>query len=118
MTLQHVSLEVRRGDVPAELAFWRLLGFREVEPPGSLGERTAWVQRGGTQVHLLIDEDPVVPPSGHAAVVAEDFDATLAALREAGHGAEERTRHWGEPRAFTRSPAGHRVEVMAAPPPG
>jgi catechol 2,3-dioxygenase-like lactoylglutathione lyase family enzyme len=117
VTLQHVSLEVRPGDVPAELAFWRLLGFTPVEPPGSLGERSAWVQRGATQVHLLLDDEPVVPPSGHAAVVAEDFDATLAALRRAGHEAEERARHWGAARAFTRSPAGHRVEVMAAPPP-
>jgi catechol 2,3-dioxygenase-like lactoylglutathione lyase family enzyme len=117
MTLQHVSLEVRRADVPAELAFWRLLGFAEVEPPGTLGERSAWVQRGPTQVHLLFAEEPVVPPSGHAAVVAEDFDATLAALRDAGHEAEERARHWGAARAFARTPAGHRVEVMAAPPP-
>jgi catechol 2,3-dioxygenase-like lactoylglutathione lyase family enzyme len=117
VTLQHVSLEVRPDDVPAELAFWRLLGFAEVEPPGTLGERSAWLQRGATQVHLLFAEDPVVPPSGHAAVVAEEFDATLAALRDAGHEAEERTRHWGAARAFARTPAGHRVEVMAAPPP-
>jgi catechol 2,3-dioxygenase-like lactoylglutathione lyase family enzyme len=117
VTLQHVSLELREADVPAELRFWALLGFNPVDPPGSLGERSAWVQRDGTQIHLMFTEEPVVPPSGHAAVVAEDFDATLAALRGAGHEPEERARHWGAPRAFTRSPAGHRVEVMAAPPP-
>ena len=116
MTLQHVSLEVAPRDVPAELDFWRLLGFAPVEPPGSLGERSAWVQRGATQVHLLFDEAPVVPPSGHTAVVAEDFDGTLAALRGAGHEVQERARHWGGARAYTRTPAGHLVEVMAAPP--
>ena len=84
MTLQHVSLEVRRDAVPAEVEFWALLGFTPVEPAGTLAEVAAWVQRGATQIHLLFDEEPVVPPSGHAAVVAEDFDATIAALREAG----------------------------------
>src|SRR3954471_12600773 len=59
VTLQHVSLEVRPGDVDAELAFWALLAFTPVEPPGSLGERSAWVQRGATQIHLLLDDEPV-----------------------------------------------------------
>jgi catechol 2,3-dioxygenase-like lactoylglutathione lyase family enzyme len=117
MTLQHVSLEVRREDVEGEMRFWGLLGFAPVEPPGTLGERSAWVQRGATQIHLLFADAPVVPPEGHAAVVAQDFDAALAALRDAGLEPEEHTRHWGAPRAFVRSPAGHRVEVMAEPPP-
>ena len=117
MTLQHVSLEVARADVPDEQRFWALLGFEPVEPPGTLGERSAWVQRAGTQIHLLFAESPVVPPSGHAAVVAEDFEATLSSLRDAGFEPQERTRHWGEPRAFVHTPAGHVVEVMAAPPP-
>lgn len=116
MTLQHVSLEVRRADVPGELRFWALLGFEEVAPAGTLAEVAAWVQRSSTQIHLLFDDDPVVPPSGHTAVVAEDFDAAVAALRGAGFTPEERTRHWGAARAFVRTPAGHVVEVMAAPP--
>ena len=118
MTLQHVSLEVRRDDVPAELRFWALLGFAAVEPPGTLGERSAWTQRGATQIHLVFADAPAVPTSGHTAVVAEDYAATLAALEEAGHRTEERARHWGAARAFVRTPAGHLVEVMAAPPPG
>jgi catechol 2,3-dioxygenase-like lactoylglutathione lyase family enzyme len=117
MTLQHVSLEVAPADVPAELEFWSLLGFAQVEPPGTLAEVAAWVQRGATQIHLFFADDPVVPPSGHAAVVAEDFDATVAALREAGFDPRERTRHWGAARAFVHSPAGHTVELMAEPPP-
>jgi catechol 2,3-dioxygenase-like lactoylglutathione lyase family enzyme len=117
VTLQHVSLELRRDEVPAELGFWSLLGFTQVEPAGTIGEIAAWVQRDATQIHLLFAEDPVVPPSGHSAVVAEDFDATLAALREAGFTPEEHTRHWGAARAFVHSPAGHLVEVMAEPPP-
>ena len=83
--LQHVSLETRPADVDAMLAFLALLGFERVEPPGSLRETGAWAERAGTQVHLLFADDPVVPPSGHAAVVVDDYDATLARLRAAGH---------------------------------
>ncbi|HEU4976105.1 MAG TPA: VOC family protein [Baekduia sp.] len=116
MTLQHASLETRPADVEAEVAFWALLGFARVEPPGTLGERSAWVQAGATQIHLLFADEPVVPASGHVAVVCADYDATTAALRAAGFDVEERTHHWGAARCFTRSPGGHRVEVMAAPP--
>jgi len=115
--LQHVALETRPADVRDALAFWALLGFEQVEAPPSLRERAVWVQRGGTQVHLLLTESPVVPSSGHAAVVVDDYDATVAALRAAGHRAEPRAEHRGVPRTFATAPTGHRVEVMSAPPP-
>jgi catechol 2,3-dioxygenase-like lactoylglutathione lyase family enzyme len=115
--LQHVALETRRDDVDAALAFWTLLGFERVEAPPTLRERAVWLQHTGTQVHLLLSEAPVVPPSGHAAVVVDDYDATVAALRAAGHPAEPRTEHWGAPRTVATDPSGHRVEVMSAPPP-
>ena len=114
--IQHVALEVREADGEAEAAFWALLNFAEVRPPESLASRARWVERDGTQVHLLWKEDPVVPPAGHVAVVCPDHDATLDRLRAAGFTPEPRAEHWGAPRAFVRSPAGHRVEVMAAPP--
>jgi hypothetical protein len=37
-------------------------------------------------------------------------------LEAAGFPVEPRPRHWGAARAFVRSPGGHRVEIMAAPP--
>jgi catechol 2,3-dioxygenase-like lactoylglutathione lyase family enzyme len=114
--LQHVALETREQDVEASIAFWALLGFEVVEVPPGLAGRTHWVQRGSTQIHLLLTDDPVVPPAGHAAVVAEDYDATLAALRAAGHPVDDHPQHWGVPRAFVTSPSGHSVEVMSAPP--
>jgi catechol 2,3-dioxygenase-like lactoylglutathione lyase family enzyme len=111
--IQHAALEVRREDVPACERFWGLLGFEPVAPPPALADRTAWVQRGEQQIHLLFAEDPVIAPQGHVAVVAEDYDATLAALRGWGFAPEPRAQHWGSPRCFVRCPAGHRVEVMA-----
>ena len=115
--VQHVSLEVRREQVEECVAFWRLLGFEPVEPPATLRDRAAWVERGGTHVHLMYVDDPVVPPRGHVAVVAPDYDTAIAALRNAGFDPEARTQHWGVPRSFVLDPAGHRVEVMASPPP-
>jgi catechol 2,3-dioxygenase-like lactoylglutathione lyase family enzyme len=115
--LQHVSVETRPGDVDACVRFYELLGFRRVEPPGSLADRATWVERDGTQVHLMRVDDPVAPPQGHAAVVAPDYERALDALRAAGFDPEPRREHWGAPRSFVRDPAGHRVEIMAAPPP-
>jgi catechol 2,3-dioxygenase-like lactoylglutathione lyase family enzyme len=114
--VQHVSLESRRGDGDALVAFFALLGFTEVDPPPALRERARWLQAGDTQVHLLWADDPVVMPQGHIAVVAADYDATLDRLRDAGFEPEPRTEHWGAPRSYVRSPGGHRVELMASPP--
>jgi catechol 2,3-dioxygenase-like lactoylglutathione lyase family enzyme len=114
--LQHVTIEVTHSEVDACLDFYALLGFQQVEPPDSLAGRAAWVERNGTQVHLMPVEDPVVPPSGHHAVLLTDYDGTLAALRDAGFEPEPRKEHWGAARSFVRNPAGHRVELMAGSP--
>jgi catechol 2,3-dioxygenase-like lactoylglutathione lyase family enzyme len=114
--LQHVALETKEEDVEDAVAFWELLGFMRVDPPSSLADATTWLERKGTQIHLLYSDDPVAPPQGHPAVVVEDFDTAYAAIESAGHPIERRREHWGEPRAFATAPSGHRVELMAAPP--
>ena len=116
MTLQHVTVELREADARAEVEFWKLLGFERVEPPPPLNEIAIWVQREGTQIHFLFTDEPVVPRGGHVAVVAEDFDATFAALADAGLDPEEHRRPWGAARAFVHTPGGHLVEFMAEPP--
>lgn len=115
--LQHVSIEVRSEDVEACVRFYGLIGFEQVEPPATLRDRATWVQRGPTQVHLMLADDPVVPPSGHHAVEVDDYERTLAALRDAGFDPEARQEHWGCARSFVRNPAGHRVELMECAPP-
>ena len=114
--IQHVALEVSRDQVDACVEFYELLDFERVEPPESLRERAAWVERGGTQVHLLYVEEPQTLPAGHVAVVVDDWQSTFERLREAGHSVEPRREHWGSPRAYVRDPAGHLVELMAFPP--
>src|SRR3954470_5900645 len=115
--LQHVSVEVPPDRVDACVAFWRLLGFEQVIPPPSLRDRFTWVERAGTQIHLMPFEDPVTTVRGHAAVVVDDYEAALARLREHGFESRPGSNAWGAPRAFVRDPAGNHVEVMAAPPP-
>ena len=114
--IQHAALEVREQDVAACVRFWALLGFARVQAPPALAQRSTWVQAGATQIHLLYAEQPTVPPEGHVAVVVADFDATFGALRDAGFEPQPRTQYWGSPRAFVRSPSGHRVEFMAFAP--
>ena len=115
--IHHVALEVVEAEAERDVAFWALLGFEEVDPPGTLRSKSRWVERRGTQIHLLFAEGaPVAAPEGHVAVVVRDYDATLCALREAGFEPQPRTEHWGSPRAFVRCPAGHRVELMAFAP--
>jgi catechol 2,3-dioxygenase-like lactoylglutathione lyase family enzyme len=115
--LHHVSIEVDPARVEACVACWGLLGFEPVEAPEELREYVTWLERGGTQIHLIQTEAATVPPLGHAAVVVDDFEATFAALEEAGHEPERHRELWGEPRAFVEMPSGHRVELMAAAPP-
>jgi len=112
--LQHVSLETRPADVDAMLAFLALVGFERVEPPGSLRETSAWAERAGTQVHLLFADDPVVPPSGHAAVVVDDYDATLARLRAAGHPVQPRAEPPSARRARPAAARRHSRSARAA----
>jgi catechol 2,3-dioxygenase-like lactoylglutathione lyase family enzyme len=114
--LHHITWEVRPELMGPCSAFYALLGFREVEPPETLRDRTVWLEREGTQIHLMIEDEPATLPKGHVAVIVDDYERTLAALREAGRDPEPRTEHWGSPRAFVRDPAGNRVELMAFPP--
>jgi catechol 2,3-dioxygenase-like lactoylglutathione lyase family enzyme len=113
--LHHVGIEMRAADIEAAVGFFELLGFERVEPPRTLREFT-WLERGGTQVHLMPEAEPTVPSPGHLAVVVDDFDGTVARVGEAGFEVEPKREHWGQPRALAIAPGGHRVELMAAPP--
>lgn len=113
--LHHTGIEVAPADIEAVVGFFELLAFERVEPPETLREFT-WLERNGTQVHLMPEEEPTVPSLGHLAVVVDDFEGTVARVREAGFEIERKREHWGQPRALAIAPGGHRVELMAAPP--
>jgi catechol 2,3-dioxygenase-like lactoylglutathione lyase family enzyme len=114
--LHHVGIETAPADVERAVEFFTLLGFEVVKPPPALAAGFTWLERDGTQVHLMHEENPSVPPRAHLAVVTLDFEATLASLRDHGFETRPGREHWGRPRAHAIAPGGHRVELMSAPP--
>lgn len=122
--IEHVSYTVSRADAEACAGFYKLLGFIDVEPPAGLGDRSIWLTRNGTSLHLMfrdregvdIERSPE-PGAGHIALVVDQYDAVIAALSAAGTDVEPRSEHWGSPRSYVRDPAGNTVELMAFAPP-
>jgi hypothetical protein len=115
--LQHVSIEVPPGELERSVEFWRLVGFERVGSPEALGDSIVWVEREGTQVHLIATEGHTVPVLGHSAVVVPDHAGAKQRLRDSGFEVTDHRQLWGADRAFAIAPGGHRVELMAAPPP-
>jgi hypothetical protein len=109
--LQHVALEVRGSDADACVRFWGLLGFREVPVPETLQGRSRWVERRGTQVHLLLAEEPVIPPAGHVAVVCRGVDGDALAPRRLRAHPRAAGRALGRPAGVRAVPGRHRVEL-------
>lgn len=121
--IEHVSFTVSRADAQACAGFYELLGFVRIEPPAGLGDRSIWLTRNGTSLHLMFrDRDGAdiaqspTPGSGHVALVVENYDALIGALTAAGSNVEPRSEYWGSPRAYVRDPAGNLVELMAFAP--
>lgn len=115
--LQHVSVEVLPEDAEALAGFWEAIGFAPVDAPEALGGNVLWLERNGTQIHLIRTEGATVPVLGHAAVVVDDFEGAMERVAAAGHEVDETRELWGARRAFAVGPGGHRVELMESPPP-
>ncbi len=115
--IQHVTHRVADAEIDFCTDFYGLLGFAPVSPPPTLRTRAVWLQHPGSyqQIHLMRAENSQ-PGGGHIALVAPDFEDTVAQLQAAGHEVELRAPHWGAPRAYVRDPAGNLVELMAWPP--
>lgn len=115
--LHHVSLEIASDEVERTVEFFGLLGFARIPAPDQIASFVTWLESGTTQIHLIHTPEPTTPPLGHPAVVADDFDAAVGRLLDAGFQVEDADELWGERRSFAVLPGGQRVEVMAAPPP-
>lgn len=115
--LQHAGIEIVPSEVDRAVLLFELLGFERVEPPPSLAGAYTWVERQGTQIHLMHEDSPTVPPRGHVAVVVPDFEDATDRLRANDFDPKPHREHWGSPRAVVTLPGGQRVEMMAFPPP-
>jgi len=113
--LHHVTRQIRPATLDRCVAFYALLGFEQVPVPAGIAGRATWLERAGTQIHLMPSDD-AVPEQGHVAVVVDDYDATLERLASERYEVEPRPQHWGSPRSYVRDPAGNLVELMAKPP--
>ncbi|MDQ5894673.1 MAG: hypothetical protein QG596_934 [Actinomycetota bacterium] len=115
--LHHVAIEVAPELMAAEGEFWLAAGFERVPAPEALGGGFDWYEREGTQIHLMETTDPALPPQrGHIAVATPDIGETIARLEAGGFAVTEGRQLWGERRVKAVTPAGHVVEIMAAPP--
>jgi glyoxylase I family protein len=114
--VDHVALNV--SDVPAAIDFYtNVLGLEIDATRPDFGIAGAWLNAGGQQVHLI--ELPVPPKMGqHLALLYEDLDAVVAALRAQGveladpsvSGADRR-------QTFVTDPSGNDVELHQRPRP-
>jgi hypothetical protein len=114
--LHHAGIEILPAEVERAVLLFELVGFERVEPPPALARGFTWVEREGTQIHLMHDDRPVVPPRAHVALHVPDYDPALERLREHGFDPQPGGEHWGAPRAKVALPGGQLVELMAAPP--
>jgi catechol 2,3-dioxygenase-like lactoylglutathione lyase family enzyme len=118
--IQHVTREIAPGELDESVSFYALLGFEAVPVPPGISGRAVWLERAGTQVHLMfVDERAVAErrSSGHVGIVVADYAGTLERLAAAGHSVQARRQHWGSPRSYVHDPAGYLIELIASAPP-
>jgi hypothetical protein len=114
--LHHTGIEIRPAEVERAVVLFELVGFTRVSPPPTLADDFTWVERNGTQIHLMHVDDPTVPPAGHVALIVPDFASALDRLRDAGFDLRPGREHWGAARTNVYLEGGQRIELMAAPP--
>ena len=59
--LHHVSLEIEPTEIEPAIEFWCLLGFTLLPAPPALADASVWLERAGTQIHLIKTAAPVGP---------------------------------------------------------
>ena len=115
--IHHVTRKVPPSLLDECVAFYGILGFQPVPAPAGIAGRATWLELRNArhQVHLM-PVSRATASAGHFAIVCDDYDATVSALRKSGAEVEPRREHWGSPRAYARDPVGNVVELMAWPP--
>jgi catechol 2,3-dioxygenase-like lactoylglutathione lyase family enzyme len=119
--IQHLTFVIRPSELARFLTFYGILGFEPVEPPPGIEGRAVWLERAGSQVHLMSappDAPAPEPASGHVGILVSAYREAVARLLDAGFEVEPRRAHWGSPRAYVRDPGGNLVELMAGSPAG
>jgi glyoxylase I family protein len=112
LAVHHVSINV--GDVDAALRFYcGTLGLEQRTDRPDFGFGGAWLDAGGQQVHLIEGTTPA-DHGQHFALLVEDLDGTVAALRAGGVEVSGPRPVGTSRQAFVSDPSGNLVELHEA----
>jgi glyoxylase I family protein len=109
VAVHHVSVNV--SDPAASIAFYTdVIGGRVRSDRPDLGIGGAWIDLGGTQVHLI---EAAVPPNlgQHFAILVEDVDEVVAELRGKGIDVADASVVGPDRQTFIEDPDGNVIEL-------
>jgi catechol 2,3-dioxygenase-like lactoylglutathione lyase family enzyme len=111
MYLSHICITIPKGSERAARDFYvNLLGLREVsESAGSRKEGGLWLEAGGIELHLIVEEPPAESPiEPHLGLGCGDLASVKSRLEAAGIMVQGRT---GERKFWAQDPFGNRLEI-------
>jgi catechol 2,3-dioxygenase-like lactoylglutathione lyase family enzyme len=114
LSIDHVQLAMPAGREAEARGFYAdLLGITEAQKPPHLAKRGGcWFERGALKIHLGVDKDFVPARKAHPALVVEDLQSLVAALKRAGHRVVDDEPLEGYDRIYVDDPFGNRLELM------
>jgi catechol 2,3-dioxygenase-like lactoylglutathione lyase family enzyme len=115
--IDHVQIAVPESKEAECLAFYRdIFGFPGIPKPEYLrGERGAWFQIGGLQLHVGDDPEPSPKSQRHICFLVADLAEAKGEVVAHGMCIEEEAVAAGLSRFFIRDPAGNRLEIGQGP---
>lgn len=114
VSIDHVQLAMPAGREDEARKFYAgTLGIPEVPKPPDLAKRGGcWFERGALKVHLGVDTDFRAAKKAHPALVVEDLDALMQALKAGGYTTKTDEPLEGYTRIYADDPFGNRIELM------
>jgi len=107
--IHHVAVNV--SDLEEALEFYEgALGLTRRDDRPDFGIPGAWLDAGSAQLHLLV-ATPARSVGQHFAILVEDLDATVAALRDRGLAPSDPALLGRDRMSFVNDPSGNAVEL-------
>jgi catechol 2,3-dioxygenase-like lactoylglutathione lyase family enzyme len=111
--LHHVNVVTPHAMASDVIRFYsEVLGLERIPKDGGDDPRGAWFRVGAdAELHVSV-RDGSVHPDAHFALHVDDFPALAARVAEAGLSWSPASTNVDGERAFTRDPAGNRIELL------